>query len=218
MRRYLVMALAALALAIAAPSAFATRIIFDPPAPPPSGIPPIVGGTDCTIGVQPPGSNDYTPCSIGQLNTTYSVEFVGCSFLSHSGVTPPAGSTYCLWMNNVTGHGATTFTFSFDVPSGVPSGDTLQCSSQGRYVATSNCPSVLPATPGLFTVSFFAQPPVPDQTDFYIFTDFANSPGYANVTVSVPEPGVLGMFGLGLLALGVAFGWQKRRQAQTSRI
>jgi hypothetical protein len=34
--------------------------------------------------------------------------------------------------------------------------------------------------------------------------------------VSVPEPGALGMFGLGLLVLGVGFGWQKRRQARTS--
>jgi hypothetical protein len=30
--------------------------------------------------------------------------------------------------------------------------------------------------------------------------------------VAVPEPGALGMFGLGLLLLGVGYGWQQRRQ------
>jgi hypothetical protein len=38
-----------------------------------------------------------------------------------------------------------------------------------------------------------------------------NSPGAANVTLSVPEPGELGLFGLGLLMLGVGYGWRRRR-------
>ena len=62
MKRYLVLALAALALALAAPSAFATRVIFDPPSPnAPLAVVPTT--TDCTQGTYP---NTYTPCNISQ--------------------------------------------------------------------------------------------------------------------------------------------------------
>lgn len=200
MKRYLLLALAALALAIAAPSAFATRVIFDPPVLPP---------------VSPPVCNHNDPCSIGLLNHTYQLDFLPCGDIL--GV-PTGDNTWCLWMNNVTGHAAATFTFQFIIPSGGSvSGDDLQCSSIPTSLATNDCPSALPEPGSLFTVSFFANPPLPNRTDFYLFTDFVNTPGQANVTLSVPEPGALGMFGLGLLVLGVGFGWQKRRQAQTSR-
>lgn len=38
--------------------------------------------------------------------------------------------------------------------------------------------------------------------------------GPTGVTVGVPEPGELGLFGLGLLAIGVGYGWKKRRQGR----
>jgi len=204
MKRYLVLALAALALAIAAPSAFATRVIFDPPAP------------DATLpSPSPPFCTHSDPCSIGSLNHTYQLDFLPCSQVL--GVNT-GNNNWCLWMNNVTGHSAGKFTFQFIVPlGGSDSGTELECSSIPTSLATNDCPAALPAAGELFTVSFFADPPLSNRTDFYLFTDFVNSPGQANVTLSVPEPGGLGLFGLGLLALGVAFGWQKRRQAQTSR-
>lgn len=204
MKRYLVLALAALALAITAPSAFATHVIFDPPAPDDSLPPP-----------SSPFCTHSDPCSIGLLNHTYQLDFLPCSQVL--GVDTGTNS-WCLWMNNVTGHAAATFTFQFIVPSGgSASGGDLQCSSIPTSLATNDCPSALPEPGSLFTVSFFANPPLSNRTDFYLFTDFVNSPGQANVTLSVPEPGALGMFGLGLLVLGVGFGWQKRRRAQTSR-
>lgn len=197
MKRYLILVLAAFGLAIAAPSAFATRVIFDPPTTLP----------DTT----PPGCTHDDPCSIGELNHTYQVGFLPCSDIQ--GVLIPSGSSYCLWMNNVTLHAATTFTFQFIVPDGGSnSGDQLECSSIPSDLATDDCPQSLPPVGELFTVSFFANPPLPNRTDFYLFTDFVNSPGAANVTLSVPEPGGLGLFGLGLLALGVGYGWQRRRQ------
>jgi hypothetical protein len=70
----------------------------------------------------------------------------------------------------------------------------------------------LPPVGQLFTVSFFANPLLPNSTDFHLFTDFVNSPSAA-VTVSVPEPGTLGLFGLGLLALGAGTGMRRRHQA-----
>jgi hypothetical protein len=196
MRRYLILALAAFGLAVAAPSAFATRVIFDPPATLP----------DTT----PPGCTRSDPCSIGEINHTYRVDFLPCDEVLGVDTT---GFTYCLWMNNVTRHAVSTFTFQFIVPDGGSfSGDELECSSIPPELATDNCPESLPAVGELFTVSFFANPPLPNRTDFYLFTDFRNSPGAANVTLSVPEPGELGLFGLGLLALGIGYGWQRRRR------
>jgi hypothetical protein len=208
MRRYLVTALAALALVIAAPSAFATRVIFDPPGS--SGAPP--GGTDCTLSAG--GLNDYTPCNVSKIDTPYDVAFVDCSTLT--GLNPSA-SGWCLFMTNVTGKSLTTFNFQFTVPSGgsLDNSDLLQCSSQPPGFATDNCQDGATVTAGgLLDLSFFAL--LPNNTNFYLITDFKNQPGPATVTVSVPEPGALGMFGLGLLVLGVGFGWQKRRQARTS--
>ncbi|HWG66687.1 MAG TPA: PEP-CTERM sorting domain-containing protein [Rhodanobacteraceae bacterium] len=213
MKRYLVLALAALALAIAAPSAFATRVIFDPPPPSPaSGIAP-PAGTDCTLSAG--GLNDYTPCNINQINTAYAVTFVDCSTLP--GLNPPAQG-WCLFMTNVTRRSLNTFNFQFTAPSGGSSdgSDLLTCGSQPPGFASDNCQDGATVTAGDFLdLSFFA--PLANNTNFYLITDFVNQPGPATVTVSVPEPSELGLFGLGLLILGVGFVWQKRRQAQTSR-
>ncbi|MBU6476620.1 MAG: PEP-CTERM sorting domain-containing protein [Xanthomonadaceae bacterium] len=210
MTRYLVLALAALVLAIAAPSAFATRVIFDPPTPntAPLVIPPT---TDCTQGIYP---NNYTPCLVGQRDTPYTVEFVDCSTLS--GLNPSA-SGWCLFMTNVTGGPLDKFTFQFTVPIGgsLDGSDLLHCGSQPPGFATDNCQDGATVAAGDFLdLSFFA--PLANNTNFYLITDFISKPDPATVTVSVPEPGALGMFGLGLLALGVGFGLRKRRQAQTS--
>jgi len=203
MRRYLVLALAALVLAAAAPAAFATRVIFDPP----SGVAPPTG-TDCTLssGVL----NDFTPCNVSQLNTPYDVAFVDCSTLT--GLSP-AASGWCLYMTNVTGVSLGKFTFQFTVPSGgsLDGSDMLKCGSQPPGFATDNCKDGATVTAGeLLDMSFFAS--LPNNTNFYLITDFVNQPGPAIVTVSVPEPGELGLFGLGLLVLGVGYGWQRRRK------
>jgi hypothetical protein len=211
MKRYLVLALAAVALVIAAPSAFATKVIFDPPTGVGSGAPP--SGTDCTLSSG--ALNDYTPCNVSKLDTPYSVSFVSCSTLTGL---QPAAAGWCLFMTNVTGRSLNTFNFQFTAPSGgsLDGSDLLTCGSQPPGFASDNCQDGATVTAGDFLdLSFFAS--LPNNTNFYLITDFKNQPGPATVTVSVPEPGALGMFGLGLLALGVAFGWQKRRQAQMSR-
>lgn len=203
MKRYLILALAALALAAAAPSAFATKVIFDPP----SGTAPPVG-TDCTIASGP--LNDYTPCNVSKINTPYDVAFVDCSTLT--GLNPSANG-WCLFMTNVTGGPLSKFTFQFTIPNGgsLDGSDQLQCGSQPPGFATDNCQDGATVTGGqTLDVSFFAL--LPNNMNFYLITDFVNQPDPATVTVSVPEPGVLGMFGLGLLLLGVGYGWQRRRQ------
>lgn len=208
MRHYLMMSLAALALVLTAPSAFAIRVIFDPPPMTTSSIviPP-------TANCNPAGQ--FTPCNMSLVNTTYSVGFVDCSQLTANNIPVPSGMTWCLWMNNVTQHSVSKFTFEFYVPSN--GGDALQCSSQGFYVATDDCPSSVPPDGSLMNVSFFTTPAIPNNTDFYLFTDFGVTPGTAKVTLSVPEPGQLGLFGLGLLALGLGYGWRKRRYAHIDR-
>ncbi|MGH8114795.1 MAG: PEP-CTERM sorting domain-containing protein, partial [Rhodanobacteraceae bacterium] len=192
---------------LAAPSAFATKVIFDPPSPPPSGVGPSAG-TDCTIS---DGSlNNYTPCNVSKLNTVYSVAFVDCTTLS--GLSNPSAG-WCLYLINVTPGSLSKFTFVFDVPGGgsYDDSDLLQCSSQPLGFATNNCPTNTTLTEGQeLDLSFFAS--VEKNTAFYLITDFKQNPGYADVTVSVPEPGELGLFGLGLLAIGVGYGLQRRRQ------
>lgn len=203
MTRYLVLAAAALLLAITAPAAFATRVIFDPP----SGIGP-PAGTDCTLSAG--NLNDYTPCNVNQINTPYDVSWVDCSTLT--GLSPPA-SGWCLFMTNVTGRTLSTFRFQFTVPSGgsQDQSDLLQCGSQPAGFATDNCRDGATVAAGeLLDLSFFAT--LPNNKNFYLITDFINQPDPATVTVSVPEPGELGLFGFGLLILGIGYGWQRRRQ------
>ena len=200
MKRYLVLAFVAFAVAIAAPNAFATHVIFDPPPP---------GGTDCTISIG--AINDFTPCNISEVNTPYAVEFVACNTLT--GLSPPVSSGWCLFMTNVTRRSLDKFTFNFTVPAGGSSDgtDALTCGSRPLGFATDNCADGSHAPPGdVLDLSFFAT--LPNNTNFYLITDFNESPGSATVTVYAPEPGELGLFGLGLLALGVAFGFQKRCQ------
>lgn len=197
MKRYLVLAFAAFAVAIVTPSAFATHVIFDPPPP---------GGTDCTLSSG--GLNDFTPCDISKLDTPYAVQFVDCGTLT--GLLPPA-TGWCLFMTNVTGRSLDKFTFNFTVPAGGSSDgtDVLTCGSHPTGFATDNCVDGLLVTHGeVLDLSFFAL--LPNNNNFYLITDFNDSPGSATVTVSAPEPGELGLFGLGLLALGVAFGFRKK--------
>lgn len=205
MRRYLVLVLAALAFLIAAPSAFATHIIFDPP----SGSGPPTG-TNCTISGSG-GLNNYTPCNVSKLNVAYSVSFVGCSTLT--GLDPAVADGWCLYMTNVSGTTLGKFTFQFTVPSGgsTDGTDLLTCGSRPTGFATDNCQDGLSVNPNdVLDVSFFAS--LPNNKNFYLITDFENSPGSANVTVSVPEPGALGLFGLGLLAIGGGLVLQRCRR------
>lgn len=209
MRRYLVLTIVTFILAAVAPSAFAIRVIFDPP-PATSGIMP-PAGTDCTLG-EPKGLNDFTPCLISKLNTPYDVTFVECSTLT--GLNPKVADGWCLFMNNFTGGPLSKFTFQFTVPAGgsLDRSDELQCSSRG-ISATDNCQDGARVTANeILDLSFFAL--LPNGEDFFLITDFVNEPAFATVTVSVPEPGELGIFGLGLLALVAGYGWQRRRRQQ----
>lgn len=208
MKRLLILAFVTLVTAIVAPSALATRVIFDPP----TGIAP-PAGTDCTLGTVP--LDDYTPCNVSKLDTPYSVQFVDCGTLT--GLSPPA-SGWCLFLTNVTDRTLNTFTFNFTAPAGGSADhtDELTCGSQPPGFATDNCIDGLHVTAGqVLDLSFFA--PLTNNENFYLITDFLNSPGTATVTVQVPEPGELGLFGLGLLAIGVALTWKRRQMIQHDR-
>ncbi|MEP7184858.1 MAG: PEP-CTERM sorting domain-containing protein [Rhodanobacter sp.] len=195
MRHYLVLALAAFALVLTAPSAFAVRIRIVDPAP-----------TPC---------RSDSPCSIYELGTTYKANFISCLH-QPNGTIPNSvdteGFSYCLWLNNVTGNNASRFDFDLTVPTGA-GGQQLQCQSDdpGHLVAI-QCPEFLPADGDSFGLAFLRNLPLGYNRDFFLLTDFQVNPGSAGVSLSatsVPEPGELGLFGLGLLGMGI--GWQRRR-------
>ena len=226
MKHYLPLALAALAFFVAAPSAFAVRIrVIDAPTLPPA----TNSGADCT---QLSALNPNAACPISDINATYLMSFVGAenpgcqgaAAVNGVGAIGIAGFNYCIILQNVTQPQMplTGFDFTFIVPD-AGSGDVysfIECDGFPESVSNSFCPPASVSNPlhsgEIIHVSFAADPGVPVPEVAYLFVDFENNPGNASVTVSgpvsVPEPGALGLFGLGLLAIGVGYGWEKRRQ------
>lgn len=194
MRRYLILALAALILAVTAPSAFATIkiIVHDP------GINPCNSSPDCII--TSPGVD-------------YAVPFTACTALPAS-QQPTAPYTGCLWLNYVSSSAVGELRIDLDVAP-ADGGQTLDCAGT---TGGNNCSdTATPTGGGAMSVSFYYDPPFSTTTgqDLYILTTFADwdSMGTAGVTFyGVPEPSELGLFGLGLLAIAVGFGLQRRRQ------
>lgn len=219
MKRYPALALAAFILILAAPSAFAVRMrVVDAPPTLPA---PTNTSSDCT------GNGVNTPCAITDVNDTYAINFVaatntGCqSAAGISGVGPSgiAGFNFCMILANETGPQAplTGFDFTFVVPTAGTGDDYSSVFCDGipsSVLASSSCPSGPLQAGDVVTASFSASPGVPVGQLAYLFVDFSNNPGTSRMTAdaSVPEPGILGLFGLGLLAIGASYGWQHRRQ------
>lgn len=218
MKHYLTLALAAFALVLVAPSASAVKVRYHDPA----SVPPNGYNCDASDVVH---SNQ--PCNIYTLGTPdYAVTFLPCN--TQGIPVPPApadfSAGYCLWMNNVTAPLPSdplpnTFTFTFTVPHGgsMDGIDALTCDSTGPtgFSATNNCPGVASVGDTL-AIKFRTDPALSNGANFWLYTDFLQSPGIARVTasVSVPEPGELGLFGLGLLLVGVGYGWEMRRKSR----
>ncbi|HEX5489149.1 MAG TPA: PEP-CTERM sorting domain-containing protein [Rhodanobacteraceae bacterium] len=216
MKRYLFLALSAIVLAmLVAPDALAVRIRIADPTGDPVVLPPnnfLCDGSSA--------ANSNIPCNIYTLGEpAYQVTFVSCDTTGIPTQTPPPDFSYCLWLNNVTGTPVNKLTFEFTVPEGgsLDGTDVLTCDAEAADVedfsATNTCHGTASAEDRL-KITFFTNPAVGRGSDFYLYTDFKKMPDPALVTVSVavPEPGALGMFGLGLLLLGVGYGWQRRRQ------
>lgn len=221
MKHYPALALAALVLALVAPSAFAVRMrVVDAP---PITQAPTNTDSDCT------GNGVNTPCAITNVNDTYAMNFVaasnaGCQTATSVpgvGADGISGFNFCIILINETLPQAplTGFNFTFVVPTAGNTDDYgfVSCDGvPGNVVTSSFCPSGPLHAGDLVTASFSASPGVPVRELAYLFVDFSNNPGTSSMTadVSVPEPGVLGLFGLGLLAVGVGYGWQKRHQSR----
>ncbi|MEO6798913.1 MAG: PEP-CTERM sorting domain-containing protein [Rhodanobacter sp.] len=216
MKRYLALTLAALALVLAAPSAFAVK----------------VRGVDATPPVDCTGNGVNTACSIIDPNDTYIMNFVPAT----SGICEAAkytpgvaagdlnGFTWCTVLVNFSQSALTSLDFTFTVPEQGMHDDynTVTCDGIPAGLSASFCPPASLAAPltagDSFNVSFSAFPGVPVGQAAYLFVDFTNTPGTTSLRfspLSVPEPGELGLFGLGLLGIGVGYGWRRRRQ--TSR-
>ena len=220
MKRYPALALAAFILVLAAPSAFAVRMrVVDAP---PGLTPPTSSASDCT------GNGVDTPCAITDASDTYAMNFVaatnfGCQSaagVSGVGATGIAGFNFCMILANETSPQAplTGFSFTFVVPQEDPLDfyNFVDCDGMPGNVLASSCPQGPLHAGDVVTASFSAQPGVPVGQLAYLFVDFTNNPGTSSVTadISVPEPGVLGLFGVGLLAIGVGYSWRKGRQGR----
>lgn len=214
MKRYLFLVLSAVVLAmLAAPNAFAVKIRIQDPPPSLDGVPGPPNNFVCD-GSSSAKSN--TPCNIYTVGNTYTVTFVGCSLLDSIGV-DTKGFTSCLWMNNVTGSSVASFKFDLTVPAGA-GGKSLSCDGDPASLFATVCPNTLPGDDDPFTLWFGSNPALQNLTQFFLLTDFVTMPDPAGVTVfatqptGVPEPGELGLFGLGLLAIGAGYGLQRRRR------
>lgn len=207
MKHYLLLALAALAFFVVAPSASAVRVrVVDAPS------------VDCTA----LPSNSI--CSVTDVHASYELRFMPVSNAncqSAAGQPDPgadiSGFTWCIIFNNSSGAPLTTFNFTFTVPAQGINDDysSIFCDGFPTSVTNDSCPEVPLQAGAIISAAFSASPGVPNGQAAYLFVDFQNNPGTTDATfaaVSVPEPGALGLFGLGLLAIGMGFGWEKRRQ------
>ena len=170
-----------------------------------------------------PNGND--PCLISETGVENSVQFQTCSNMPSS--VDPTGYRDCLWMYNATPANLTTFDFNVPLPVGFAAGDTLTCvtidptnHSDPTLTPTAGCNQTFGADDTSFNMSFIASPFVKPDAGFFLFMDFDGlaAPDSAGVVVganvSVPEPGELGLFGLGLLGIGMGYGWKKRRSSR----
>lgn len=196
MQRVLISALAALALLVfIAPDASAMRLRLDP------------GGN---------GNAAVTSLYQGDLGHPIAITWQSCTNNGIPGSFHTGGYVACLALNNLTGSPISSLVFQFTVPQGLV-GQTLDCSSDGVYLATStSCPSGSLTLGEVVTFSYSGLPPIPTSRDFFIGADgLANVADYPGITAtaSVPEPGEMGLFGLGLLVIGIlGYGAERRRR------
>ena len=210
------LALAGFVLAIAAPDASAKAFkagMVDP-------------GVTCSGN---PADSNNTPCVIYNVVVSNSVAFQPCTTPPiPSGVIPAGPPSYqnCLWMYNGTGTGLTTFDFHIPLPIDFEAGDTLDCltisaaAGDPTLTPTAGCDQTFAASDSFFDISFTADTEVKANAGFFLLMNFDGrlAPDAAGVivnkSVSVPEPGELGLFGLGLLGIGLAYSWKKRRDSR----
>lgn len=206
MKRYLVMALAAFVLVIAAPSAFAIKVrVVDPPSTLSTAA--ITKTLVCDNGTITTGDD---PCNISQIGEPYTVTFLPCGDITGISTT---GYTFCLYLDNVTKSSLSSIDFSLTVPG--PATDNtgdVTCTTSPNSLTVTNCPPNSLNSGDVLNLKVTSIPPLSNNVDFYLLTNFVSQPDPATVTVFVPEPGELGLFGLGLLAIGVGCGLQRRRQ------
>lgn len=192
---------AALVLSFAAASAFASdiRIIFDPaPDPPPAGA-------------------TFTNIYSFDLGTPLSVAWQACAI--SPGVPNPGipsslvGETACLALNNVSGQSISELTIDFTVPASL-AGQTVDCENADSFLTLNNCPNGTLTTGQQISITLFGGDPVPNNHDMYFGADAAgltDPSQFPPVTVTAaPEPSTLMLLPIGLLILGLGYGWKRR--------
>lgn len=192
MKRSWVLGLAAMLVGIGASSA-ASAMIFRPDNPPST----------------PQAYADLFQINPDQLGTTFTVNSSPCS---EFGGLPSdlKGMVSCFGFDNATNKSITKVVFSFTVPTGSALvGQPIQCEA-GNFLANWTCPSGNMEANDTYTMVFSGGNSISANTNFYFGSDQANLPPFSMTPLAVPEPAILGMFGLGLLGIGVAIGWRRR--------
>jgi hypothetical protein len=185
-----------------------------------------------------PCQNTNGTCAIDFAPPVPQVGFIDCSIIHDAQLTAlGAGYNYCLWMTNNTAANLTTFNFFVPFAAGtVNENDTLECvptpsGHSPHLTPTGSCAQLqsLHSTDTSFDMTFTANPSFVAQNGTFILAMNMGGAAYADpglygpvgvtvgTSVSVPEPGDLGLFGLGLLAIGVGYGWKKRRENRRGR-
>ncbi|MGH8114390.1 MAG: hypothetical protein ACREPS_04950 [Rhodanobacteraceae bacterium] len=122
-----------------------------------------------------------------------------------------ASLTSCFAFNNLTNSPVSSFGFSFTASSnGMLTCQQLMEKGSTPAFGESNCPLNMVAGDPV-NILLSGIPAWADDTDLIIGFSF-DVPMGSGTPDPVPEPGELGMFGLGLLVIGVGYGWDKRHR------
>lgn len=205
MRRLTILSLSGIALLLgASSSAFAARATVSDPIGPGTPIPGF--GVPVTAGFQDCSNFDWT-------------------------------GDGCMGFTNDTGSDIYRLTFTFTV-NGQLDGQTLTCATEGDVLTGNTCGEGITLSAGQqVTFSFFGGNPIPGGpppvpaitwaagshanfpggTLYLSFSDTGaespeDLPDITAMAVAVPEPGALGVFGLGLALIGLGFGLRRRLQ------
>lgn len=197
MKQARLLLIAVLALSFAASSAFATdiRIIFDPSPPDP-------GATFTNI----------YPSDIG---SPLPIAWQSCSNqgIPASLSSPPFNAVACLAMNNVSGQSISQLTIDFTVSS-LLNGQTVDCVNADSFLTVNNCPTGTLTTGQNVSITFSGGTPVPNNTDMFFGAEAAgltDPSQFPPVSVTAaPEPSTLTLLPIGLLILGLGYGWRRR--------
>lgn len=187
-------------------SAFATRVVFDPP--PPTGIQLSASDVNDIFTLQPPSSFTWGSCG----TTDISVLAPGLLTSNNGGA-----EDACAEFANFTGAPITSITFSYAAGSGVPGADTTPQACQtligDPHLTSPSCAE----TDNTFTYTFTGGQSIPASGNGLISVFFIGEDGIPLTDIggvtwsaSMPEPSSLTLLAAGMGLIGLCMVFVKR--------